>query len=103
MELVKQIKEAEVQARGYAETAKDEIQDRIDDVKREFEQTISQARKERLKALEEVSQTAQQQAEVEAGQIIDENCQKCEALKSELNQKIDSASQKVLEYIWTLC
>lgn len=99
MELIKQIKQAEVQAREIIELAKAESAKQIEKGKEDRQAVMTQAEQQRKKATEEAVAAARSEAVAEVENLKAQAQQKRQQLRDTTAGKMAKAAQKVMDYL----
>ena len=96
MELIKQIKEAEKQAKDIVEKAKQESASLSDEAQRQREELLKQSQQRRIQAIDDAVNKAEQEGKAQADQIAQAGAEAVSSLKASCSQKIQSCVEKVL-------
>ena len=96
MELIKQIKEAEKQARDIVEMAKQDSASLLEEAKKERLDLLKQAQQRRSKAIDDTVSRAEQDGKAQADQIAQTGFETVSSLKASCSQKIQTCVEKVL-------
>lgn len=102
MELVKQIKAAENQAKELVQDANAEVQKLYEKAKEDHVQVMSDMQRERISKIQAAVAEAEIEAQKQAQEILDEASETCNKIESDINSKLDSLASRVVEYIWAL-
>ena len=96
MELIKQIKDAEKQAKDIVEKAKQDSALLLEEASKQRADLLKQSRQCRNKAIDEAVNRAQQDGKAQADQIAQTGSEAVSSLKASCSQKIQSSVEKVL-------
>lgn len=97
MELIKQIKEAEQQAKEIVETAKAGAVKIAEEARSRQEQRRSQAEDERKAAIEKAIAQAEQDGQAEVEELKAQGTTARSELESKARGKMDAAAEKVMD------
>lgn len=96
MELIKQIKEAEKQAKDIVEKARQDSALLLEESKKQRADLLKQSQQRRIKAIDEAVSKAGQDGKAQAGQITQTGSEAISSLKAACSQKIQTSVEKVL-------
>ena len=96
MELIKQIKEAEKQAKDIVEKAGQNSALLLGESKKQRADLLKQSQQRRIKAIDEAVSKAEQDGKAQADQITQTGSEAISSLKAACSQKIQSSVEKVL-------
>ena len=96
MELIKQIKNAEKQAKDIAEKAKQDSASLLEEAKKQRVDLLKQSQQRRIKAIDDAVSKAEQDGKAQADQIAQTGTEAVSSLKASCSQKIPSSVEKVL-------
>ena len=96
MELIKQIKDAEKQAKDIVEKAKQDSALLLEEAKKHRADLLKQSQQRRIKAIEDAVNRAEQDGKAQADQIAQTGCEVVSFLKASCSQKLQSSVEKVL-------
>jgi ATP synthase H subunit len=96
MELIKQIKDAEKQAKDIVEKAKQDSASLLDEAKNQRAELLKQSQHRRVKAIDEAVNQAQRDGKTQTDQIAQTGTEAVSSLKASCSQKVQSSVEKVL-------
>lgn len=99
MELIKQIKEAEKQAKEIEETAKQDAADILEEAKKQRADVLAQGRQHRNKAIDEAVAQAEQQGREQAELLTQVSDKKIASLKALYAAQTQVCIEKVLSQL----
>ena len=99
MEIIKEIKEAEKQAKQIVEQARLDAQQIASDAKLKRQRSLEQRAQSRREAIERAENEALAKAGNEAKDIQTQAQKSCEQIKDSAKSLLDGASGKVIEFI----
>ena len=99
MELIKKIKETEVQAQQIIAKAKTDAVSAAGQWKQKKRQNLEKYEQDRRKAIEEAVVQAEKQGQADVGKLKDDARKQREDLRQSTASKIDNAVNKVVTYI----
>ena len=97
MELIKQIKEAEKQAKDIVEKARLDAALVLEEAQKQRADLLKDAQQRRIKAIDDAVNQAQQDGKVQADQIAQTGTEAISALKTSCSAKVQSSVEKVLQ------
>ena len=96
MELIKQIKEAEKQARDIVEKARQDSAVLLEEAKKQRLDLLKQAQQRRSTAIDDAVSRAEQDGQAQADEIARTGSEKIASLKASCSQNIQTCVNKVL-------
>jgi vacuolar-type H+-ATPase subunit H len=96
MELIKQIKDAEKQAKDIIEKAGQDAGLILEEAKKHRDDLLKQSQQRRIRAIEDAVNRAEQQGKSQAEQILQAGAEKIAALKEFSSAKIKNCVENVL-------
>ena len=96
MELIKQIKDAEKQAKDIVEKARQDAAVLVEDTKKQHSDLQKRAQQRRVRTIDEAVKQAGQAGASQADEITQAGSKEIEALKASSSAKIQSCVDKVL-------
>lgn len=99
MELIKQIKDAENQAKDIVEKAKQEASAVIEAARKQRAERIQQAQKRRNQAIDDAVALAEQDGKAQTEQLSGQGQEQIAALKASASKKMQSCVEKVVSRV----
>jgi V/A-type H+-transporting ATPase subunit G/H len=99
MELIKQIKDAEKQAKDIVEKAKQDAASLLEEAKKQRADLLKQSQQRRIKAIDEAISRAEQDGKAQADQIAETGSEAVASMQASCSQKIQSCVEKVLSHL----
>lgn len=96
MEIIKQIKDAEKQARDIVEKAKQDSVSLLEEAKKQRADLLKESQQRRIKAVDAAVGQAEQNGKAQTDQIVQTGSEAISSLKASCLQKIQSSVEKVL-------
>ena len=102
MELIRQIKDAEAQAKQRVEQARTDANRMLEIARQNMAEQTATALQQRREAIEQASESGRQQGQAQADCLMAEGRQRIGALGQRCEGKIDTCSQRVIEAVRNL-
>ena len=96
MELIKQIKDAEKQAKDIVEKARQDAVLALEEAKKQQADLLKQSQQRRIKAIDDAVTQAQQDGKAQADQIAQTGSEAVSSLRASCSEKVQSSVEKVL-------
>ena len=96
MELIKQIKDAEKQAKDIVEKARQDSASLLEEAKKQRDDLLKQSQQRRIESIGAAVNQAEQDGKTQADKIAQTGSEAVSSLKASCSQKIQSSVEKVL-------
>ena len=96
MELIKQIKDAENQAKEIVEKARKDASAKLEQVRLAYEQQLRAAQKERQQIINQAIVQAEKATEAQVAELIEQGRKQIEAVRSACQGRVDACAAKIV-------